>query len=92
MVLSSFGVLSLFKTSGRSAWRGSVGEVSAFGSGHHLGVLGWSPKLLPAQAGSFLVPLPPPPPGPRMLSCALSHSLSLKKNENPWGSLGGSVV
>ena len=47
---------------------GSVGEASAFGSGHDPGVLGSSP----VSVGSVLLPLPLPAAPP---ACALSLSM-----------------
>ena len=59
---------------------GSVGEVSAFGSGHDPGVLGSSPasgSLLDEEL-AFLSPSPSEPSPPLMLSLSLSLSLSHK--------------
>ena len=54
---------------------GSVGEVPAFGSGHDLGVLGWSPTsivLLSGESASPSASAAPP-------ACVLSLSKKLNK-------------
>ena len=54
---------------------GSVSKASAFGSGHDLRVLGYSPALGPCSAGILLLTLPRPlPPPSLLLVCLLSLS------------------
>ena len=52
---------------------GSVGEASAFSSGHDLGVLGSGPTLGSLLSGELASPSASLP-----VLCSLAHSLSLK--------------
>ena len=57
---------------------GSVGEASAFGSGHDLRVLGWNPESGSLLSGEPASPSPSAAPCPSLCSLSLSLPLSNK--------------